>query len=100
MALALFTTFLVYINHSLPCKNMEQCRLCPAKLLSNVDFASQIHEAFILCPAKSWRNVDLAPTKLWAELAPQNHRAIVSGANETTKKATTYFLLYYLLVNN
>ena len=40
---------------SLPRKIMEQCRLCPAKLWSNADFAPQNHRAFVLCPAKSRR---------------------------------------------
>ena len=38
-----------------PRKIMEQCRLCPAKLWSNADFAPQNHTAFVLCPAKSQR---------------------------------------------
>ena len=40
---------------SLPRKIMEQCRLCPAKLWSNADFAPRGHRAFVLCPAKSQR---------------------------------------------
>ena len=40
---------------SLPCKIMEQYRLCPAKLLRNTVFAPQEHGAFVLCPAKSRR---------------------------------------------
>ena len=40
---------------SLPRKIMEQCRLCPAKLWSNVDFAPRNHRTFVLCPAKSRR---------------------------------------------
>ena len=62
---------------SLPRKIMEQCRLCPAKLWSNADFAPRDHRAFVfrsaklrrlrslprkimeqcrLCSTKSWRH--------------------------------------------
>ena len=42
---------------------MEQCRLCPAKLWSNADFASRNHRAIVLCPAKSRRLCSL-PRKI------------------------------------
>ena len=60
LAIYIFTTCRAYLYHSLPCKIMEQCRLCPAKLWSNADFAPQIHGAFILCPAKLWSYADFA----------------------------------------
>ena len=47
----------------LPCKIMEQCRLCPAKSWSNADFAPRDQRAFILCPAKSQRLCSL-PRKI------------------------------------
>ena len=38
---------------SLPHETVEQCKLCPAKLWSNADFAPQNRKAFILCLEKS-----------------------------------------------
>ena len=68
---------------SLPRKIKEQCRIFPAKLWSNADFAPQNHRAFVLCPAKSQRLV-LCPQKLWsnADFAPQNRGDIVLGAKK------------------
>ena len=45
-------TFRAYPNHSKPCKNMEQCRLCSAKLWSNADFAPQNFGAVQTSPGK------------------------------------------------
>ena len=79
---------------------MEQCRLCPAKLWSNADFAPQNHidivsgakitteiilkfapqnyRAFISCPAKSWSNEDFAREITEPSFfAPQDNRAFV-----------------------
>ena len=60
---------------SLPRTTMDQCRLCPAKSWSNVDFAPQNHRAFVLCPAKCRRlcflprktmeQCRLCPVKSW-----------------------------------
>ena len=102
-----FTTFRVYLNHSLPRKNMEQCRLCHAKLWSNANFASQIHGSFILFPAeygamqtllcKIMEQCRLFPANSWflhsfprricnnADFALQNYGAMQTLPRERTK---------------
>ena len=72
---------------TLPRKIMEQCRLCPAKLWSNADFAPQDHRAFVLCPAKS-RSLHTLPRKITepSYFAPRNYRALQTLPREINEQ--------------
>ena len=92
---------------TLPCKIMEQCRLCPAKSRTLSSLPRNIRETSFFAPRNSgalqtllhkimessffapqnYGAFILCPTKLWsnADFAPQNHRDIVSGAKITTE---------------
>ena len=59
----LFLYFFGLKSMSLPREILEQCRLCPAKLWSNADFAPQNHRPFVLCPTKPRRLCSL-PRKI------------------------------------
>ena len=73
LAIQIFYKIWVHLDHALPRKNMEQCRLRSAKLQSNADFASQIHRSIILCPAKLWSNANLCFTKLQSHSFKSQH---------------------------
>ena len=86
---------------SLPRKVMKQCRLSPAKLWSNADFAPQNHKAFALCPAKSRRPCSL-PRKIMDQcrLCPAKLGRHSLRGQKYHKIKFSYLLIHFFFVNH
>ena len=82
----------------LPHQIMEQCRLCPAKLWSNADFAPRNHRAFVLCPANSRRLCSL-PRKIMEQcrLCSAKSRRRSSRGQQTSSNLNffTFCLIFF-----